>query len=83
LSKGGGICHGITGNAWPLLSLAAAGYGITQDVGKSSVENQTRYLIEDELLAKALCFLLEARKAPPFMPEPESRYRSPDNPYCL
>ena len=90
LSKGGGLCHGIAGNAWPWLILAGAEFGnMSQETEKiSGIEapgpvQQQEKLSADELLSRALSFLLHTRETPPFKPESESRYRVPDNPYSL
>lgn len=90
LSKGGGLCHGIAGNAWPWLILAGAEFGnMAQDSGKMSsieepsVAQKQEKLPADELLSRALSFLLHTRETAPFKAESESRYRMPDNPYSL
>jgi hypothetical protein len=86
LSKGGGLCHGIAGNAWPWLLLhgkvAIEEYIKSEptNVGKGSTL-QYEKLSADDLLSKALSFLLAARSTPPFAME--SPYRMPDNPFSL
>jgi hypothetical protein len=90
LSKGGGLCHGISGNAWPWLILAGAEFGnMSQESGKvSGIEEQgtTQQQVKlsaDKFLSRALSFLLHTRETSPFKPASESRYRMPDNPYSL
>jgi len=77
LSKGGGLCHGIGGNAWPWLTLAAAELENYPHLGED------RSAPADIFLARALAFLLHARETPPFKPGAESNYRMPDHPYSL
>jgi hypothetical protein len=70
LSKGGGLCHGITGNALPLVLL--------QDVVSRSKES-------DDILGKGLGMLLLARETPPYSKAGEDGriFRTADNPYSL
>jgi hypothetical protein len=70
LSKGGGLCHGIAGNAIPLLLLQK---GV-------STSKET-----DEILRRGLAMLLLARETPPYAESnAEGRiFRTPDNPYSL
>ncbi|PYH99246.1 lanthionine synthetase C family protein [Aspergillus ellipticus CBS 707.79] len=97
LSKGGGVCHGITGNAWPLLLLhdsfqydekemkvAKRNYmERTQATDPRSVELG---LTGDYFLSKVLSFMLQARETPPYYnpATPGSEiYRLPDHPFSL
>lgn len=86
LSKGGGICHGITGNAWPWLMLyekAVVEERAQQqqpNAGTGNVSPQGK-LSADDLLSKALTFLLAAKDTPPFAKK--SRFRMPDRPFSL
>lgn len=70
LSKGGSLCHGIAGNAWPWL---VYGRNILISNG-STVES-------DEMLSLALAFLLEARFTRPFTNS--EKYRLPDVPLSM
>lgn len=91
LSKGGSICHGIAGNAWPLLLLhdrfeyggeqvEAAKAGSSEDSHAAGNE-----LSGDYFLSRALAFLLHARETRPYNNSAASAnyYRMPDSPYCL
>jgi hypothetical protein len=96
LSKGGSLCHGITGNAWPLLLLhdsyeydeelleiAKRNYG---ERTKRTVEQPQPALTGDYFLSRALALLLHSRETPPYNAFPESStyvYRMPDRPYSL
>ncbi|KAF7164233.1 hypothetical protein CNMCM6106_000814 [Aspergillus hiratsukae] len=97
LSKGGSLCHGIAGNAWPwlllhdsceydveLLEIARRNYG---DRTKTATAEQLRpALTGDYFLSRALALLLHARETPPYNASPESStyvYRMPDRPYSL
>jgi hypothetical protein len=86
LSKGGGLCHGIAGNAWPWLLLHEK-FAVEEHVKATSSEfekarkPQNEELSADYFLSRALAFLLAARDTPPFATE--SRYRMPDNPFSL
>ncbi|PWY76249.1 lanthionine synthetase C family protein [Aspergillus heteromorphus CBS 117.55] len=93
LSKGGGVCHGITGNAWPLLLLhdsfqyddkemqvAKRNYmERTQTTDPRSIEHG---LTGDFFLSKALSFMLQARETPPYY-NSANIYRLPDHPFSL
>ena len=70
LSKGAGLCHGITGNALPFLFLP----------GETSQSTNS-----DELLSKGLAMLLRAFEAPPLSQTLDSgrAYRTPDNRFSL
>lgn len=78
VSKGGGLCHGITGNAWPWLLLSSQ---------RTSGELPWPRGEDDNFLTLTLPFLLEARSTQPFASpssdQEESRYRRPDHPYSL
>lgn len=67
LSKGGGVCHGISGNALPWV--------IWEDVQTDGLGERQDYLQYAE------AFLMEARQTPPF--GEGTKYRTPDNPYSL
>lgn len=97
LSKGGGICHGISGNAWPVLLMhdcfeyegelmeqAKKNYNMRVQTNDTPVTQPQ--LTGDYFLSKALAFMLHARETPPYntSPKPGSYdYRMPDKPYCL
>ncbi len=86
LSKGGGLCHGIAGNAWPWLLLhemvIAGENGKVKplEAGQTSA-TQHKTLSADYFLSRALAFLLAARDTQPFAAS--SLYRMPDNPFGL
>ena len=94
LSKGGGLCHGIAGNAWPWLMLHDCfeyRTGLEEEF-KDGFRQRTGLDVPDEglsgdyFLSKALAFLLHAQTTAPFkeqLPEAEKRYRMPDHPYSL
>lgn len=82
LSKGGNVCHGLTGNAWSLLplqiiyeyygdSLQAAKDKRMAELEKSglaiNIEKET--LNGDYFLSRALPFMLLARESPPYSNE--------------
>jgi len=67
VQKGLGICHGVTGNAWTMLLLSFS---------------SPRGLASDDLLSRALSFLLHATELPPLSQDP-TPYRTPDHPYSL
>jgi len=87
LSKGGGLCHGITGNAWPWLLLHEKFKGeedrkpTTLYEGEPTSTSQHERLSADYFLSKALAFLLAARETQPS--STDSPYRMPDNPFSL
>ncbi|KAL4973021.1 hypothetical protein BDW66DRAFT_154172 [Aspergillus desertorum] len=95
LSKGGGLCHGIAGNAWPLLLLHDAFEYNSKLLDKarrnytervSEPETAGDYLSGDYFLSRAIAMLLHARETPPYNPSPKTafnNYRMPDNPYSL
>ncbi|KAK1141214.1 hypothetical protein N8T08_009253 [Aspergillus melleus] len=92
LSKGGGICHGIAGNAWPWLLLHDSfEYDIdTMEIAKRNYAERTgmtdskpmeHELTSDYFLSRALAFLLHSRETPPYMSS--DIYRLPDHPFSL
>ncbi|KAK9489754.1 hypothetical protein V1508DRAFT_442406 [Lipomyces doorenjongii] len=95
LSKGGGLCHGMAGNAWPLLLLHDCfEYEVEQmEEAKRNVRERTkattstsnvRELSSDYFLSRALAFLLRALETPPYSRALSShRYRMPDSPFSL
>ena len=97
LSKGGGLCHGITGNSWPLLLMhdCFEYEGELMEEAKRNYKSRTQTadlpstqpeLTGDYFLSKALALLLHVRETPPFntSPQPGSNdYRMPDMPYAL
>ncbi|KAL4796337.1 hypothetical protein BDV19DRAFT_388473 [Aspergillus venezuelensis] len=88
LSKGGGLCHGIAGNAWPLLMLHHAiehnDQAIQQARAKHSVSG-TESPSADEFLGKSLAMLLHARETKPYNTSGSGPYyyRLPDHPFSL
>ncbi|KAL5048545.1 hypothetical protein BDW71DRAFT_195851 [Aspergillus fruticulosus] len=95
LSKGGGLCHGIAGNAWPLLLLHDA-FEYKRDLLDKARQNYTRRLSNpdatesappgDYFLTRAIAMLLYAQETPPYNSSPygaSSNYRMPDHPYSL
>ncbi|OJJ47509.1 hypothetical protein ASPZODRAFT_63312 [Penicilliopsis zonata CBS 506.65] len=98
LSKGGSLCHGIAGNAWPLLLLhdcfeydqddmdiARRNYQERQQGTDISV-TRGGVLSGDYFLSRALAMLLHSRETQPFKQSPETAlndYRMPDSPYSL
>ncbi|PGG99902.1 hypothetical protein AJ79_08384 [Helicocarpus griseus UAMH5409] len=95
LAKGGGLCHGIAGNAWPFLMLHDSfEYGNESMVqAKLAYKDRTKVvppeeeeLTPDYFLSRALTFLLFAQKTPPFHrrgSQEELQFRMPDSPYSL
>ncbi|KAL3482103.1 hypothetical protein BJX99DRAFT_252818 [Aspergillus californicus] len=92
LSKGGGLCHGIAGNAWPLLLLHDA-YEYTDTLRKGRENYAARAFLSelpdeicspDFFLSRALAMLLHARETRPYnRAETGNEYRVPDHPYSL
>ncbi|KAL4782880.1 hypothetical protein BJX76DRAFT_274910 [Aspergillus varians] len=93
LSKGGGLCHGIAGNAWPFLLLHNV-FEYNSDVLTRARENYANrdfglipeMLTGDFFLSRALAMLLHCRETRPYNQSPETasnKYRMPDNPYSL
>ncbi|KAL4879254.1 hypothetical protein BJY04DRAFT_194122 [Aspergillus karnatakaensis] len=95
LSKGGSLCHGIAGNAWPLLLLHDAYEYHANDPQKAAENysartsrsvNPQNELTGDYFLARALAMLLHARETKPFNKDAEpalNDYRMPDQPYSF
>jgi len=89
LSKGGGLCHGIAGNAWTLLVLHDAfDHGlIPVECIDACGEEVKRDLLKDGhlcgewFLERAVAMLLECRNTRPFVDN--DKYRWPDSPYSL
>lgn len=75
LTKGGSLCHGLTGNAWSLLMLHDS-FSFGSDSESS-----------DYFLSRALSLLLLARESPPYSTALNIRssydFRIPDRPYSL
>ncbi|KAJ5679028.1 hypothetical protein N7462_007272 [Penicillium macrosclerotiorum] len=99
LSKGGSLCHGISGNAWPWLMLHdAVEYHSraiqdarnaylqrTQELALADVELSQK-LTPDFFLSRALAFLLHSFETRPYNSSPatsDKDYRMPDDPYSL
>ncbi|KAF7597487.1 LanC-like protein 2 [Aspergillus hancockii] len=92
LSKGGSLCHGIAGNALPLLMLhdsfeysrqtmqiAKRNYmDRTQTTGTTCAEDK---ISSDYFLSRALALLLHAQETPPY--STSNIYRMPDHPFSL
>lgn len=99
LSKGGSLCHGIAGNAWPWLLLHDAFEYHSREIEQARVEYQQRSnasspltndlsqkLTPDFFLSRALAFLLHARETRPYNSAPATSdrdYRLPDDPYSM
>ncbi|KAJ5585089.1 uncharacterized protein N7459_004889 [Penicillium hispanicum] len=99
LSKGGSLCHGIAGNAWPLLMLhdsfeyhsknideARRGYEQRSQTSLTTDLDLSEQLTSDFFLSRALAFLLHARETRPYNSAPIScnkDYRMPDDPYSM
>ncbi|OAL73441.1 hypothetical protein A7D00_1467 [Trichophyton violaceum] len=93
--KGGGLCHGIAGNAWPCLMLhnlfeygpqgsRADRMAFSEKLAQTPPPPQ-KYSA-DQYLSRALAFLLHVRKTQPFNThtyEESIQYRMPDHPYSL
>ncbi|RAL09518.1 lanthionine synthetase C family protein [Aspergillus homomorphus CBS 101889] len=96
LSKGGGICHGIAGNAMSLLLLHDS-FQYDEDTMETARRNyfsrmgsldsapDTSELSGDYFLARALALLLHARETPPYNNSNQGSplYWMPDRPYSL
>lgn len=99
LSKGGSLCHGISGNGWPLLMLYdafeyhskdinSARRSYTQRTGVSTLPGTdiSEKLTPDFFLSRALAFMLHSRETRPYNTAPattDKKYRMPDDPYSL
>lgn len=83
LSKGGNVCHGLTGNAWSLLLLQNA-YEYNGDLlqaakdkrmaeiekpGLTTTTGKEQTLNGDYFLSRALPFMMLARESPPYSQE--------------
>ncbi|KKZ61981.1 hypothetical protein EMCG_03538 [[Emmonsia] crescens] len=95
LFKGGGLCHGIAGNAWPFLLLYDS-YEYGEELmtlaklafkdRTGSVAPEEEQLTPDYFLSRALTLLLFAQKTPPFHSREscdDLEFRMPDTPYSL
>ncbi|OQD83936.1 hypothetical protein PENANT_c014G09521 [Penicillium antarcticum] len=99
LSKGGSLCHGISGNAWPWLLLHNAFEYSSKnlDNGREAYLQRAQLLAlpnadvsqrltGDSFLSRALAFMMHARETRPYntsTADPEKDYRMPDAPYAL
>ncbi|KAJ6096046.1 hypothetical protein N7486_006792 [Penicillium sp. IBT 16267x] len=99
LSKGGSLCHGISGNGWPWLMLhntfeyhskeleaARAAYLQRVQASAPSDGDLSQKLTPDFFLSKALAFMLHSRETRPYNKAAETSekdYRMPDDPYSL
>ncbi|CAG7976112.1 unnamed protein product [Penicillium nalgiovense] len=99
LSKGGSLCHGVTGNAWAWLllhdcfeyhsdNLNDARTAYLQRNKLSALPNveMSQELTSNFFLSRALAFMLHARETKPYNTSPASSdkdYRMPDEPYSL
>ncbi|KAJ5648114.1 hypothetical protein N7490_004486 [Penicillium lividum] len=99
LSKGGSLCHGISGNGLPWLTLhntfeyhsksleaARTAYVQRTQASAPSNEDTSLKLTPDFFLSKALAFMLHSRETPPYNKAAgvsEKDYRMPDDPYSL
>jgi hypothetical protein len=97
LSKGGSLCHGIAGNAWPLLLLhdcfeyngqqmEEAKRNFRERTHTTSSPNTLGELSGDYFLSRALAFLLHARETCPYSRASGTSsydYRMPDSPFSL
>ncbi|CAI7587591.1 unnamed protein product [Penicillium glandicola] len=99
LSKGGSLCHGVTGNAWgwlllhdcfeyysELLNDARTLYLQQNQLSALPNSEVSQELTSDFFLSKALAFMLHARETKPYNTSPASSdkdYRMPDEPYSL
>lgn len=79
LYKGGGLCHGIAGNAWVFMLLSnVLKHG-------TDTEDKTNAAFADSFLSRGLALLLQARQTQPFSHNIGHglHYRMPDAPYSL
>jgi hypothetical protein len=99
LSKGGSLCHGISGNAWPWLLLHDAFEYHSKSINDARREyfqrtqessqpddNLGQKLTPDFFLSRALAFMLHAFETRPYNTAPgtsDRDYRTPDDPYSL
>ncbi|KAA8644799.1 hypothetical protein EYZ11_010071 [Aspergillus tanneri] len=93
LQKGGGLCHGIAGNAWPWLMLHDSfeyDIGMIQTAKRNYIERvqatdskcTENGLTGDYFLSRVLAFLLHARDTRPYNMSADA-YRMPDHPFSL
>lgn len=95
LSKGGGLCHGIGGNALVLLMLHDMfeyNPKVFTETQINTLSVQAKSIFEpqklsgDYFLSRALAMLLECRNTRPFVDSNQNsqrQYRLPDNPFSL
>lgn len=79
VKKGLGLCHGVTGNAWPLLLLYIPP---TLVVFFHTFANRP-LSGDDKNLSRGLAFLLHATQLPPLSSSSNYPYRTPDHPWSL
>ncbi|KAJ5672114.1 hypothetical protein N7507_001241 [Penicillium longicatenatum] len=99
LSKGGSLCHGISGNGWPWLTLhntfeyhskelevARTAYWQRAQASAPLGGDLSQKLTPDFFLSRALAFMLHSRETRPYNKAAETSdkdYRMPDDPYSL
>jgi hypothetical protein len=99
LSKGGNLCHGLTGNIWPLLPFHDIydNNSIFQtevrrqrlaELGKAvTPTTKNEILSSDYFLSRTIPFMMLARESLPYSEiaglKPSFDFRAPDRPYCL
>ncbi|KAL5334158.1 hypothetical protein BJX70DRAFT_378989 [Aspergillus crustosus] len=95
LSKGGSLCHGIAGNAWPFLLLHNAYEYNAGDIERARENYAKRSSNEDIpesrldgdfFLTRAVAMLLHARETKPYnrsLDTAANDYRMPDRPYSF
>ncbi|KAG9000400.1 hypothetical protein FRB94_005454 [Tulasnella sp. JGI-2019a] len=74
VQKGLGICHGVTGNAGPIMLLS---------VGDNALSPSSSTSSDDLQLSRALAFLVHATELPPLSTQSRLPYRTPDHPFSL
>ncbi|KAG8906719.1 hypothetical protein FRB99_006317 [Tulasnella sp. 403] len=78
VTKGLGICHGVTGNAWSWLLSAY------QEVITSSITGPDDFSPTLQTnLSRGLAYMVHATELPPILQNPLLPYRTPDRPYSL
>lgn len=92
LSKGGGLCHGIAGNAWPFLTLHDT-FEYHKEIitqSRQAYQNRTNMTPGDEILSgdyflsRALALLRCAQITQPFdQGSSGNQFRLPDSPFSL
>ncbi|KIO28489.1 hypothetical protein M407DRAFT_181163 [Tulasnella calospora MUT 4182] len=80
VTKGLGLCHGVTGNAWPWL-LTAHMEALSQDSERSG--SALGLPEAPDRLSKALTYLIHSTELPPIVQEPLLPYGTPDNPFSM